>query len=288
MIVSAFLTWTINAGKLSAYGRWSDASLEGELDGRSFSGLDASGGSWVGLIVLVAGLFVVGAVAASYLRPGRGPRWLVVDGALIAAIAGLILSVGHLLARPLSATDTAVASGVADPGTGIGVIVATLGGIIAVVGAVGWIRTAPYSPLHPLPVGVAWSRLIGVGIAILVLAGGMFSSWSDDRRGGQIVTPEIQAELDEIERQMEERPQDIAALSTEYQITFEKSKIENVIVTDGITGKGAGLGSGPSSPVWPRPQPHCRPRASSEATNAESGSGARSRPASAPGPRHWL
>lgn len=242
MIVSAFLTWTTNAGKLSAYGRWSDASLEGQLDGRAFSGLDASGGSWAGIIVLAAGLFVVGAVAVSYLRPGRGPRWLVVDGALIAALAGLVLSVGHLLARPLSSTDTAIASSVADPGTGIGVIVAVLGGIVAVAGAVGWIRTAPHSPLHPLPVGVAWSRLIGVGVAVLVLAGGMFSSWSRDIRGGQIITPEIQAELDEIERQMAERPQDIAALSTQYQITFEKSRVENEIVTDGITAKGAGLG----------------------------------------------
>ena len=242
MIVSAFLTWTTNAGKLSAYGRWNDASLEGQLDERSFSGLDASGGSWAGLLVLAAGLFVVGSAAASYLRPGRGPRWLVVDGALIAAIAGLILSVGHLLARPLSATDTPFASGVADPGTGIGVIVATLGGAIAVVGAVGWIRTAPHSPLHPLPVGVAWGRLISIVVAVLVLVGGMFSSWSVDRRGGQIVTPEIQAELDEIERQMEERPQDIAALSTEYQITFEKSRVENEIVTDGITSQGTGLG----------------------------------------------
>ena len=242
MIVSAFLTWTTNAGKLSAYGRWNDASLEGQFNGRSFSGLDASGGSWAGLLVLAAGLFVVGSAAISYLRPGRGPRWLVVDGALIAAIAGLILSVGHLLARPLSATDTAVASGVADPGTGIGVIVAILGGIIAVVGTVGWIRTAPHSPLHPLPVGVAWGRLISIMIAVLVLVGGMFSSWSHDSRGGQIITPEIQAELDEIERQMAERPQDIAALSTEYQITFEKSRVENLIVTDGITSRGTGLG----------------------------------------------
>lgn len=242
MVVSAFLTWTTNAGKLSAYGRWNDASLEGQLDGRSFSGLDASGGSWAGIIVLAAGLFVVGSAVVSYLRPGRGPRWLVVDGALIAALAGLILSVGHLLARPLSSTDTAIASSVADPGTGIGVIVAVLGGIVAVAGAVGWIRTAPHSPLHPLPVGVAWSRLIGVGVAVLVLAGGMFSSWSRDIRGGQIITPEIQAELDEIERQIAERPQDIAALSTQYQITYEKAKVENEIVTDGITGKGAGLG----------------------------------------------
>ena len=242
MIVSAFLTWTANAGKLSAYGRWNDASLEGQLDGRSFSGLDASGGSWAGIIVLAAGLFVVGAVAVSYLRPGRGPRWLVADGALIAALAGLILSVGHLLARPLSSTDTAIASGVADPGTGIGVIAAVIGGVVAVAGAVGWIRTAPHSPLHPLPVGVAWSRLIGVGVAVLVLAGGMFSSWSHDTRGGQIITPEVQAELDEIERQMAERPQDIAALSTQYQLTFEKSRVENLIVTDGITGKGTGLG----------------------------------------------
>ena len=242
MIVSAFLTWTINAGKLSAYGRWNDASLEGQFDGRSFSGLDASGGSWAGLLVLAAGLFVVGSAAASYLRPGRGPRWLVVDGALIAAIAGLILSVGHLLARPLSATDTPFAPGVADPGTGIGVIVAALGGVVAVVGAVGWIRIAPHSPLHPLPVGTAWGRLISIAIAVLVLAGGTFSSWSHDSRGGQIITPEIQAELDEIERQMEERPQDIAALSTEYQITFEKSRVDNLIVTDGITTKGTGLG----------------------------------------------
>lgn len=242
MVVSAFLTWTTNAGKLSAYGRWSDASLEGQLDGRSFSGLDASGGSWAGVIVMAAGLFVVSSVAAAYLRPGRGPRWLVVDGALIAALAGLVLSVGHLLARPLSATDTAIASGMADPGTGIGVFVAVVGGIVAVLGAVGWIQTAPHSPLHPLPVGVAWSRLIGVGVAVLVLAGGMFSSWSEDKRGGQIITPEIQAELDEIERQMAERPQDIAALSTQYQITFEKSKVENRIVTDGITSKGTGLG----------------------------------------------
>lgn len=242
MVVSAFLTWTTNAGKLSAYGRWNDASLEGQLDGRSFSGLDASGGSWAGIVVLAAGLFAVGAVAVSYLRPGRGPRWLVVDGALIAALAGLILSVGHLLTRPLSSTDTAIASSVADPGTGIGVIVAVLGGIVAVAGAVGWIRTAPHSPLHPLPVGVAWSRLIGVGVAVLVLAGGMFSSWSRDIRGGQIITPEIQAELDEIERQIAERPQDIAALSTQYQITYEKATVENEIVTDGITGKGTGLG----------------------------------------------
>ena len=242
MIVGAFLTWTTNAGKLSAYGRWNDASLEGQLDGRSFSGLDASGGSWAGIIVLAAGLFVVGAVAVSYLRPGRGPRWLVADGALIAALAGLILSVGHLLARPLSATDTAIASGVADPGTGIGVIVAVLGGIVAVAGAVGWIRTAPHSPLHPLPVGVAWSRLIGIGVAVLVLAAGMFSLWSKDQRGGQIITPEILAELDEIERQMAERPQDIAALSTQYQITYEQATVENEIDTDGITGKGAGLG----------------------------------------------
>ena len=242
MIVSAFLTWTTNAGKLSAYGRWSDASLEGQLSEQSFSGLDASGGSWVGVIILAAGLFIVGSAVSSYLRPGHGPRWLVVDGALIAALAGLILSIGHLLARPLSATDTPIASGVADPGTGIGVIVAVIGGIAAVVGTMAWIRTAPHSPLHPLPVGVAWSRLIGVGSAILMLAAGMFSSWSHDERGGQIITPEIQAELDEIERQMAENPRDIAALSTQYQITFEKSRVENLIITDGITNKGAGLG----------------------------------------------
>lgn len=241
-VVSVFLTWTSNAGKLSAYGRWSDASLEGEREGMSFSGLDASGGSWTGIMVLAFGLLIVASVAVSYARPGRGPRWLVVDGALIAAIATLVVSLAHLLARPLNATSTEIASGVVDPGTGSGVLLAVLAGIVAVVGSVLWIRKAPHQPLHPLRAGIGWGQLIGVGAAIVVLVIGMVSGWSFDERREQIITPALQAELDSIRAEMAERPEDIAALSTQFQVTFELARVEDLIVTDGVGNKGAGLG----------------------------------------------
>ena len=95
---SVFLPWTSDAGKMSAFGRWGDASLEGELAGQVFSGLSASGGSWFGITVLGLGLFVVLAVLAFNARPGRTPRWLAADGAVIAAISILVVSSAHFLA----------------------------------------------------------------------------------------------------------------------------------------------------------------------------------------------
>ena len=50
-VVSAFLTWSSDAGFISAYGRKGDLDLAGE----SFNGLSASGGSWFGYIALAFG-----------------------------------------------------------------------------------------------------------------------------------------------------------------------------------------------------------------------------------------
>ena len=240
-VASAFLPWTSNAGKISAWGRWADASTNGELVGQTFSGLHASGGSWFGIMVLALGLFLALTVMAFGARPGLAPRWLAADGAVIAAISLLILAVAHLLAQPVSAAGAA--AGAVDPGDGVGVYLAIVGGLVATIGAVLWIRAADHSPLHPLPSGVAWGRIIGLGIATLTLVLGLVSGWSWDERQEEIITPEIQAQIDELEQRAgtatdEER----AAIAAEMLSLRAQATQTGVRVIDGGSSEGARLG----------------------------------------------
>ena len=240
-VASTFLPWTSNAGKISAWGRWADASTDGELVGQTFSGLHASGGSWFGIVVLALGLFLVLTVMAFGAAPGRVPRWLAADGAVIAAISALILATAHLLAQSLS--DVGGAVGAVDPGDGVGVYLAIVGGLVATIGALLWIRAADHSPLHPLPSGIAWGRLVGLGIAIVTLVLGLVSGWSWDERQEEVLTPEIQAQIDELEQQAgtasdEER----AAIAAEMLSIRARATQTGVRVIDGVSGEGARLG----------------------------------------------
>ena len=240
-VVSVFLPWTSHAGKISAWGRWTDASLNGELEGQSFSGLHASGGSWFGIVVLALGLLVILAVMAFGARPGRSPRWLAADGALIAAIATLFVASAHLLAQSVS--DAGIAVGAVDPGNGSGVYTAIIGAAIATIGALLWVWAADHSPLHPLPTGIAWGRLIGLGIALITLVLGLFSGWSWDERQEQIVTPEVQAQIDELERRAGVASDDErAAIAAEMLSLRARATQTGVRVIDGLSSEGARLG----------------------------------------------
>ena len=244
-VVSTFLPWTSNAGKMSAWGRWADASLEGELDAQVFSGLSASGGSWFGITVLALGLFVVLTVIAFGARPGRAPRWLAADGAVIAAIATLVIASTHLLAQ--SVTDAGIAVGAVDPGHGIGVYLAIAGGLIASIGAILWMRVAKHSPLHPLPLGIHWGRIIGLGIAILTLLLGVFSAWSADSRPDRALTPEVLAEaeartteIEELKRRADEDPENQAVYAADLLVLEAQSRQPSF--TNGLTNTGPQLG----------------------------------------------
>lgn len=214
-ILSTFLPWTSNAGKMSAFGRLSDLSVDGrgfghplglsdpsvygQLDGMSFIGISASGGSWFGISVLVLGSFMVVSVALSYFIPGRPPRWLAVDAFLIAAVSAASLAATHLLANEYTASvrinDEFLKP--SDPGIGIGVILALAGGLIAIGAGINWLRAARYTPYYPLRTTVTWTRLFGVIMAVGILAGAMFAGWSKDQR------PEIVADKESIEQEEE-------------------------------------------------------------------------------------
>ena len=229
-VVSVFLPWTENAGKISAYGRRADEDLPGMV----LSGLDASGGTFFGILVLVFALFVIAAVVTTFLRPGRGARWLAVDGALVAALAGLIAAGAHFLAQPAPL-------GV-DPGTGIGVIVAIVGTLIATLGAVFWIRVAPHSPLHPLAAGVGWGRIIGAGVALIFVVAGAFGGWSFDERTDVVMTAELQAEIDRIKLDAEGDPAKQAVAANDIAGLIAQSQARSTIITDGISDEGTQLG----------------------------------------------
>ena len=228
-VVSVFLTWTSGAGFLSAYGRRTDENLPGE----SFGGLSASGGSWFGILTLALGIVVVAAVVNAWVAPGRGPRYLTVDGALIGSLALLVMMVCYLLASP---------SDLASSSTGIGVYLALAGGILATLGSLMWIRGAPHAPLHPLSLKIAWGRVLVGAIAVVVIGVGAISAWSFDRRTDQVMTPETLERIAELEQRARDNPQDAAAIGAEISSLTAQVSLTELQVTDGVAGTGTRMG----------------------------------------------
>lgn len=228
-IVSVFLTWTTDAGFISAHGRRSDESFAGD----SFSGLSASGGSWFGYLALAFGVLIVAAVVTTERAPGRGPRFFTTDGALIGSLALLVMMVCYLLASPVPQTS---------PGTGTGVYLALVGGLVATAGSLMWVRHAAHSPLHPLSLIIGWGRIIGGAIAALVILAGAFSGWSFDERTDQVVNAETEAQLEELRQRAEENPEDAGPIAAEMSALRAQLDITQRVVTDGVSDKGTGFG----------------------------------------------
>ena len=228
--VSVLLTWSSGAGFLSAYGRGADERLAQE----SFSGLSASGGSWFGFLALVLGLLVVAAVVATLIAPGRGPRWFTADGAVIASLALLVMMIAYVLAAP---SDLAV-----DQSAGVGVWMALLGALVASIGSVGWIRSAPHAPARPLKSRVGWGRVVSAAFAVVVLGVGAISAWSFDERERTVVTSETRTQLEELESRVEANPADAGVIASEIGQLGDELEPERRIIVDGVSGDGPGLG----------------------------------------------
>jgi glycine betaine/proline transport system permease protein len=227
---SVLLTWTADSGFLSAYGRRADERLPGE----SFNGLSASGGSWFGILAVVLGLFVVAAVVNTWVSPGRGPRGLTSDGAVIASIALLVMMASYLLASP---SELAIAEGAS-----VGPWIALAGALVASAGSVGWIRRAPHVAARPLSSRIRWGCVGAAVFGVVVFAVAAVSVWSFDERGEVVVTPAVRAQLEELEARAAANPEDAAVIALEIAELRDELKVDFRIIIDGISRKGAGLG----------------------------------------------
>ncbi len=228
--ISVFLPWATDSGKITAYG----VRVDQDLTGISLSGLDASGGSFFGIIVLVFGILTLGAALNTFLRPGRGGRWLTADGAVIAGLGTLITAGAFVLAAP---APLAV-----PPTVGLGAYLAVVGGVVSAIGAFLWTRVAPHQPLHPLRADISWGRVIGVVIAMLTLVIGAFSSWTFDTRTDVVITPELQQQIDDLKDQAAANPQDAAVIANQIANLTNQARAGSAIPLDGITDEGAQLG----------------------------------------------
>ena len=186
MLVSLLLPWSVDSGLISSYARSADL----DLAGGSFNGVSASGGSWFGIFMAMAAAVVAWAAVNTLWRPGEGSRWFSADGAVVFSLAALGSSVAYLLANP---PDDVVAHS-----TGVGVWVAVIGGLIALVGGVMWLWRAPMTARRPLTARIGWGRMIGCVFALLLLIMGGYAGWSFDNRAESLFTPEVEAALDEI------------------------------------------------------------------------------------------
>lgn len=181
-IVSALLTWVDGAGRLASYARPDDQALDG-----SYSGIDATGGSWFGIIVLIVGVTVALLSLLALLRVReRWASWL--DAASGLVFTGVALIGIMILYLSIAPHDLA-------PSTshGTGVYLALVSGVVLLMGGLLAWRSIRSSPASNRTVVV---RVLLGAAAVGLLIIGSFSNWVNDERPDAF-TPEQQKLIDE-------------------------------------------------------------------------------------------
>lgn len=228
-LASLAFAWASNGSLFTGYSRLADTGL----DGSSFGAFDAEGGSWFAYIVLLGAVMQIATVLL-VLSGRRRARMFNPDIAVVMSIAMVITVLGYLVANP-SATSP-------DYSAGLGVFVALIGALVSAAAGVVWIRSAPYSPRRPLRQRVGISQIVIASFAIGMAAISMVSMWQLDERGGVVVTPEIQAEIEEVKRMAEAGEMDVGVAATEIQVIRAKAQAVDRIVTTGQDANGVQLG----------------------------------------------
>ena len=173
---SVLLTWGNDAGLLSAYARFDDIDLPG-----AHSGLDATGGSWFGIVFGLVALAVASGGASALWRPLSRDRFYAGGGAFLAA--GLVLV-------SLAAAYLTVSPRGGNYSHGTGVWLGLLGALIVLGGGIG---AALRMRSGDEPSRAGPRELAGMAVLALFLAlAGASGSWILDQRSD---AAQIAAEL---------------------------------------------------------------------------------------------
>ena len=174
--LSVLLTWGNDSGLLSGYARFDDTDLPG-----AHSGLDATGGSWFGIVFGLIALVVAFGGASALWRPRSRDKFLAGGGVFLAA--GLVLA-------SLAAAYLTVAPRGENYSHGTGVWLGLLGALVVLGGGVGAIL-GMRSVDEPARAGTR--ELAGMVVLALFLGfAGASGSWILDQRSD---AAQIAAEL---------------------------------------------------------------------------------------------
>ena len=228
-IAATVLPWAVDGAPISAYARMDDIALVGS----TFSGWSASGGSWF-VFTVVALLLVAIAAGVAVLTRRPSARWLSADGAAVGACAAFATVLSFVLARPSAFSP--------DHRVGLGAWIALSVSGVAAAAALGWIGIGPYAPRRPLRRRIRAGTLLLGGIAIGLTVMSMFSMWHLDERGGVVMTPVIEAEIDELRARAAAGEIDPGVAATEIQVIRAKAQRADRVITDGVSADGVGLG----------------------------------------------
>ena len=230
MLIGIPMTWAAGGPGLSAYARRDDI----ELTGQSFNGLAAEGGSWFAFVIAFLAIFVALGCVATLLGRGRS-RWFAADGVTFGALAALITAFGYVIARPSDFSP--------EYSIGIGAWVSLVGAVIATAAGLLWMVTGPYGPHRPLRRSLmAGPLVLGVSAVLMALVS-IFSMWQLDERGGVVMTPEIEAEMDALKEAARAGDIDPGVAATEIQVIRAKALQDERIIIDGSDPAGVGLGT---------------------------------------------
>jgi len=228
-VVSVFMTWGSDAGRLSGHSRFADLDLAGQ----SFDGMAASGGSLVGYAVLAFGVLLLLMAAMFTRRPGSGSRWFSPDGAALLSVAMLFSVLTYLMVN--------LAPGTVSYSHGTGVYVALLGSIVATAGSVYALWKGQYAPLRPLTLNIGWGRVAGALFAVLVISIGTISGWTfDERLSGQL-SEDQQAEVERLRQEAKDDPSTAALNTLSVGRIYNDARLNSLIILDGWTEDGGGL-----------------------------------------------
>ena len=174
--VSVLLTWGNDAGLLSGYARFDDNDLPG-----AHSGLDATGGSWFGIVLGLVALAIVFGGASALWRPRSRDNFIA--GGVAFLSGGLVLTalaMAYLTMSPRGDTYS----------HGAGVWLALVGGLIVLAGGV---VAALRIRSSDEPVRAGPRELVSMVLLTLFLVlAGASGSWILDQRSDAV---QIAAEL---------------------------------------------------------------------------------------------
>ena len=222
---SVLFSWNRDGGWFSAFARSADSSLPGS----SFDGIDASGGSFFGLAVLIAGLWIV-ADSVPRILGSRQTIAVTSVSRQVAVSVSLFLVPAALLFGNVHPT--------AEAHIRAGPFVAAAGGAIAVVGA-----SVAGSRLAAPREGRGKRRVTAAALALGLVVVGGYSGWSFDSRLDSVVTPEVQSEVNRLTELGQTNPAFAASYAADVSALMARIQRTGIAVHDGFTDKSAGLGS---------------------------------------------